>query len=889
MPITINTWPSKDGLRIGYLNINHAINKLTDISSILFNSGRNFHVFCFAESRLSNHVSDSDVSMPGYNVMRLDPKTHKDTGLLLYFSHSVNLKRASHLEQHNTESIWIEVCLKRSKPILVGFTYRNPSERTDWFDRFTLMMDAVCLEAKEIILLGDFNINLLKPHIKWNHLYENFNLHQLIDNPTRITTNSETLIDHIYVTTKQNIAEVCSPVCGCSDHLPVCITWFKKGVKIPKAAHKEIRYRCFTHFDKDAFLLDLVHSQLSQVYQYTDPDEALEFWYKTFSSVYNKHAPFMTKRVRYTRKPPWLSKEIEEAMHQRDRLLKARKHEEFKKQRNKVTSLIRASKKTYFQNLVASKNDSRSIWKAINTLTNKDASKPQVTVKELPPDKLNSHFANVSDTIITNDQSKLNDLSFLKRFCESKISNSTLTIPPIAIYEVYNALLQLKQTGTRGLDDLDGKIIKMSAHVITETVTYIYNLCIDKNYFPKAFKQAKVIPIYKSGDNKDPSNYRPISILSLLSKPLEKHINKHLLSYLKTNELIHPNQSGFREHHSCHTALTTLVDIFYKNINKNEFTGVLFVDFAKAFDVIDHDLLLRKLTLYGLSNDTLHLISSFLSNREQLVCINTIKSDFLPVKYGIPQGSVLGPLLFSLYINDLPLFIKALCELFADDTTIHSSHSNLNNLLLSLQESINNLLQWTELNHMSLNSYKTKYMTITTRQKRQNISSRMPLYIGNEKIVEVATHKVLGVTIDNNLSWTNHVNELTKRVSQKLYQLAKIKHFLNAHARKLFFHAHIQPIIDYASTLWDSASANTLKPLVSIHKRALKLTLLKSTSLTAHDYKLLDVLPLKLKLEYNKGINMHKIVTGYSPTTLKFNFHSNQNRHLHKIIDLALD
>ena len=179
---------------------------------------------------------------------------------------------------------------------------------------------------------------------------------------------------------------------------------------------------------------------------------------------------------------------------------------------------------------------------------------------------------------------------------------------------------------------------------------------------------------------------------------------------------------------------------------------------------------------------------------------------------------------------------------------------------------------------MSLNSYKTKYMTITTRQKRQNISSRMPLYIGNEKIVEVATHKVLGVTI-NNLSWTNHVNELTERVSQKLYQLLKIKHFLNAHARKLFFHAHIQPIIDCASTLRDSASVNTLKPLVSIHKQALKLTLLKSTSLTAHDYKLLAVLPVKLKLEFNKGIIIHKIVSGYAPSNLKLNFHSNQNRH----------
>ena len=171
-----------------------------------------------------------------------------------------------------------------------------------------------------------------------------------------------------------------------------------------------------------------------------------------------------------------------------------------------------------------------------------------------------------------------------------------------------------------------------------------------------------------------------------------------------------------------------------------------------------------------------------MSNGEQLVCINTFKSDFLPVKYGMPQGSVLGPLLFFLYINDFPLFLKALCELFADDTTIYSNHSNLNNLSLSLQESINNLFQWAELNHMSLNSYKTTTttVTITTRQKRQNIYSCMPLYIGNKKIDEVTTQSS-GIYIDNNLCWTNYVNELTRSVSQKLYQLWKIKHFLNAH------------------------------------------------------------------------------------------------------------
>jgi hypothetical protein len=321
------------------------------------------------------------------------------------------------------------------------------------------------------------------------------------------------------------------------------------------------------------------------------------------------------------------------------------------------------------------------------------------------------------------------------------------------------------------------------------------------------------------------------------------------------------------------------------NINNNEFTGVIFVDFAKAFDVINHDLLMRKLALYGISKDTLKLLASFLSNRQQLVCVNTVKSDLLSLKHGVPQGSVLGPLLFSLYINDLPLSIPALCELFADDTTIHSSNSNLTNLTRSLQESINSLLQWTERNHMSLNPYKIKCMNITTRQKRQTLTSCMPpICLENQTIEEVASHKVLGVTIDNNLSWTNHVNGLSKRISQKLYQLSKIKHFLNAHARKQFFHAHIQSPIDYSSTLWDSASANTLKPLLGIYKRALKLTLLKSTTLTTHDYKSLDVLPLKSKLEYNTGIIMHRIVTGIAPSTLIANFRTNAVRHTHKLI-----
>ena len=288
--------------------------------------------------------------------------------------------------------------------------------------------------------------------------------------------------------------------------------------------------------------------------------------------------------------------------------------------------------------------------------------------------------------------------------------------------------------------------------------------------------------------------------------------------------------------------------------------------------------------MYNLQADTIKFITSFLTDRLQVVVSNSSSSCFLPLNYGVPQGSVLGPLLFSIYINDLPLSIQACCELFADDTTIHSSHSDLATTTKMLQDSVDNLVEWAKQNHMSLHPSKTKSMLITTRQKRQNMQTKLPpLFINNHQVEEVDSHKVLGVTIDNNLSWTSHLSVLSKTVSKKVYMLTKIKHFLNLHARKLFFHAHIQSIIDYASTVWDSASANTIKHLNSLHKRALKLVLLKSNSLTFADYKRLDILPLKYRLQYNKGVMMHKIISGCAPSSLISSFKLSHSHHSRKL------
>ena len=197
MPLTKDAWPSKEGLKIGYLNVNSARNKMHEMSSILHNSGKHFHLFCFAESRLTE---DNEVDIDGYDSIPLHAKAIREVGLILYCSKSITFKRLFADNTWGIESVWVEISIKRSTPLILGFVYRNPAEKVEWYDRFNSLMDAVILESKETIIMGDFNINLLSPSSKWSHIYPMYGLEQLVDRRTRITDKTKTLIDHIYVT-----------------------------------------------------------------------------------------------------------------------------------------------------------------------------------------------------------------------------------------------------------------------------------------------------------------------------------------------------------------------------------------------------------------------------------------------------------------------------------------------------------------------------------------------------------------------------------------------------------------------------------------------------------------------------------------------------------------
>lgn len=383
-----------------------------------------------------------------------------------------------------------------------------------------------------------------------------------------------------------------------------------------------------------------------------------------------------------------------------------------------------------------------------------------------------------------------------------------------------------------------------------------------------------MIPVPKTTDLTNINNFRPISLLSVLSKPLEKHVHKHLLAFLEKRSLLHQHQSGFRPLHSCHTALLRMVNSWANDINDGNMAGAVFLDFRKAFDLIDHKILLQKLHIYLNKNSpaALNFFESYLASRRQTVYVNGNYSSEKDINLGVPQGSILGPLLFCIFINDLPLQLDSThteCDMFADDTTLHSAGKTVPEIRRNLQESIEQVSQWCLNNCMLINPLKTKSMLITTRQKHQLRPQPLDLMLGSAPVEQLKEHRLLGVMLDEDLSWQPHLTYIGKKISRKLFLLSKLKHVINLQTRKLFFYAYIRPHVDFASTLWDSCSENHLKKLNSLYRRAARLILPDPSLSTDDRLKALHLLPLDKHLALNKVILVHKALNGKGPPYLR--------------------
>jgi hypothetical protein len=431
----------------------------------------------------------------------------------------------------------------------------------------------------------------------------------------------------------------------------------------------------------------------------------------------------------------------------------------------------------------------------------------------------NNYFVNIGQTLANKIKSFSGSAIDL---LPSRNLQSSLFFEPVSPTETFNVINSLKPKTSCGYDHISPKLIKNSAKFLSEPLTYISNTSFQTGIFPSNMKIAKVVPIFKSNDNTQFNNYRPISILPAFSKILEKLVHKRLYHYLNTNKLLSMSQYGFQRHMSTEQAILEFQDRIVDNLASKKWCSGIFLDLSKAFDTLDHAILLSKMHHLGVRGIALQWFKSYLSNRSQFVELENIKSSHKAITCGVPQGSILGPLLFLVYINDIVDHITN-CNaiLFADDTTIIFNDINFDNLILKMNETLTSIYKWLCLNKLSLNVDKTNYVLF--RRPQRKLPYQPEVLIDSKKITHVKETKFLGVYIDENMSWKKHCNVVASKCLKVVSILTRLKHSLPMNILLTIYSSLFLPHISYAITAWGNCSTKDFKRLSILQKKAIRI------------------------------------------------------------------
>ena len=523
----------------------------------------------------------------------------------------------------------------------------------------------------------------------------------------------------------------------------------------------------------------------------------------------------------------------------------------YKIARNEVTSKIRQAKKAHFANKLEECNgNSKKMYKAINELKGKshntlpnslNTSDGNLSNERDIANAFGSYFAKIAQNLVL-EAAWLNMESYkpgpeFKSFVKDRLSPKVkYDIPLITSIEVTKYLKSIDVKKSTGLDGISPHFLMLASNELSTVICDIINSSILEGVYPTSWKLAKVLPLYKSGCKSELNNYRPISVLSCVSKVMERHVHCSFYKFLQDNELICVEQSGFRPKHSCQTCLTSLLNSCICDINDGRLIGLITIDLRKAFDLLDLDVLLSKLIIYGCSTDAIKWFSSYLNGRSQKVLFRNVYSKVNNVGYGVPQGSILGPLLFALYINDLPLCISNVdFTLYADDSTLRTSSMKVEELQNTLNAALEKLCKWCDNNRLIINVKKTNYMIICSRQKRSSlVNDKLELSVNNEKIERKETIKLLGMYIDENLTWKPQIDHVCSKLSSLNGVLYRQSFYMDYNMKNVFYNSFILSHIDYCINIWGNASTTYLNKIQILQNRAARTILNADRFVSSH-------------------------------------------------------
>ena len=430
------------GLHIGYLNIQHLFPKVDEIKFIL-NEANSLDIFGLAETFLTEKVENINLNIDGFVFERRDRVGKLGGGLLIYIANHIIYKRRNDLEQSDVENIWIEIKFPHNKPLMINFAYRPPNSNQDLIDKYENQLLTAEFNDTNFLLFGDYNINFklsstfLFSNTKWAKLIKDFELHQHITVPTRVTRNSSSIIDYVYSICPNFVQEISVPEIGISDHFPVAITYkYSKGNIGNKI--QSITYRSFNNLDLDKFLMDLAKTNFDLVETINDPCKALDHFYLMLNNCLSKHIPVKVKRVKKLRQPDWFNEEIKQAIRTRDNFKQGHNFYMYKIWRNKVTAIINKSKMNYFDKAIQSKTDSKNIWKNLQRISSNEKNPCELPDNLIVDDSdeegtvnvinaLNRHFVNISE-IVTRAPFNPKNFEDFKIYVDNTIKNNYFDI-----------------------------------------------------------------------------------------------------------------------------------------------------------------------------------------------------------------------------------------------------------------------------------------------------------------------------------------------------------------------------------------------------------------------------------------------------------------------------
>ena len=855
-------------MKIAHLNIRSLIPHLDELKETI--DSNNIDIMCLSETWLNSNIESANIHIPGYQLYRKDRNDGmRGGGVAIFVSTKLKLK-ISLVElgvDCNMECIFIKILIN-TKTILLGTVYRPPRQNLKLFvnqldDIFSFTFPTVdyCL------LMGDVNIDLFNLNNLLTDSMNAYNMAQIIDDATRVTHSTESLLDPIFVSSREEVSHSGTSDIHYSDHKLVFCDLI---VHVTKFRQKMVKIRDFKNFNLNNFLSDLLNISWHRFYYFTDIDEKVKFFTDNIINIFDYHAPLRTLRVSKP-KAPWMTDVIKLMMRQRDSALRKFKNTKnqddyarYKQLRNFVLASIRREKKNYFT-FMFNQNEKMG-WRPLKGIGVSSKSQIEIPPELNKPSEINNYFSSFVNNITNNCVNSIGYYSSNTFKNEINFSFKLLTVADIE--QIINSI----KSDVAGSDSISLRMLSYCLPSMLSQLCHIINCCLERGYFPKSWKEAKIRPIPKNTKPVAYSDLRPISLLPIFSKILEKAIHFQVYKYLTDNNILPECQSGFRRNHSTTAALLNVVDDISKAVDDRKVAALVLLDFSKAFDTVNHYLLISKLKYIGFDQTSIKFFTNYLTNRTQRVDINGEMSDISAITSGVPQGSILGPLLYLIYTFDVFAKLKT-CSIqgYADDTQIYSSFypDATNDAVEAINEDLDIINNFSLSHNLTINPKKSFFMLFGNHITE--LSANIFFTINNELIPYTDCTKNLGLIIDSKLKFIQHVNHLLKKSYYILKLLYANRKELSFNIRKKLCESLVFSIFNYGNIVYGPClDAITTNKIQKVQRSCGRFVFgLRKYDSVSSKLKILRWLPMAQQWEMHLLSFTHRLLLSGTPAYLR--------------------